>query len=152
MADNTNNTTLFPVFDVPEIDTTTQSEQRVYKPSVYFDFASGDFKRDGAYKMVTATGKEAYMQWCQKVVMTERDACLAYTTDIGVEKEAALSKGDRAAVESALEKTITEALMVNNHTEYVRSFEFTWEGDNLWMSFTAKGKEWEETTISVSYP
>ena len=143
--------TLFPVFDVPEINTQTQAKTRHYKPSVYFDFEKGDFRQDGAYRMTTSTGKEAFMQWCRKTVMTERDAFLAYSTDIGVETEAALAQGDHAAVESALEKTITEALMVNTHTEYVRGFEFEWAADELRMTFTVKGKEWEETTVSVLY-
>lgn len=147
MAENT----LFPVFEVPELETQTQNQTRQYKPSVYFDFEAGDFRRDGAYRMTTSTGKEAYMQWCRKVVMTERDACLAYSTDIGIEGEAALAEADRAAVESALEKTITEALMVNTHTEYVRDFEFIWGADELRMTFTVKGKEWDETGVSVQY-
>lgn len=147
MAENN----LFPVFDVPELETQTQEQTRQYKPSVYFDFEAGDFRRDGAYRMTTATGKEAYMQWCRKAVMTERDTCLAYSTDIGIEGEAALAEADRAAVESALEKTITEALMVNTHTEYVRSFEFQWKADELRITFTVKGKEWEEATINIEY-
>lgn len=128
---------LFPVFDVPEIAEPTQVENRRYKPSVFFDFEAGDFRLDGAYRMTPSTGKEAYMQWCRKAVMTERDAALA--------------ESDRAAVESALEKTITEALMVNTHTEYVRDFEFAWSADELRLTFTVKGKEWEQTTISVLY-
>ena len=147
MAENT----LFPVFEVPELVTETQNQNRSYKPSVFFDFENGDFTRDGAYRMTVATGKEAYMQWCRKTVTTERDAFLAYSTDIGIEGESALAEGDRAAVESALEKTITEALMVNTHTEYVRNFEFVWKGDELHMSFTIKGKEWEETSVRVLY-
>jgi len=142
---------LFPVFDVPEITTPTQSETRTYKPSVFFDYEKGDFRLDGAHKMTASTGKEAYMQWCRKAVMTERDACLAYSTDIGIEGEAALAEGDHAAVESALEKTITEALMVNTHTEYVRGFEFSWRADGLYLAFTVKGKEWEEETISALF-
>lgn len=142
---------LFPVFEVPEIATPTQTQTREYKPSVFFDFDEGDFRLDGAYKMTVSTGKEAYMQWCRKVIETERDACLAYSTDIGAEKEAALAEGDRAVVEAALEKTITEALMVNTHTEYVREFEFSWRAEELYLTFTVKGKEWEEATISVSY-
>lgn len=143
--------TLFPVFDVPQIEVPTQGQTRRYKPSVYFDYTQGDFRLDGAYKMTRCTGKESYMQWCCKVAKTERDAFLAYSTDIGIEGESALSEGNRDAVESALEKTITEALMVNNHTEYVRGFEFSWESDALYLTFTVKGKEWDEETISVSY-
>ena len=57
---------LFPVFDVPEINITTPPEEQKYKPSVYFDFELGDFRRDGANKLVVAEGKEAYKQWCIK--------------------------------------------------------------------------------------
>ena len=148
MADEKN---LFPVFEVPEIETPTQAEKRKYKPSVYFDFEAGDFRLDGAYRMTASTGKEAFMQWCRKVVMTERDAFLAYSTDIGIEGEAALAESNRDAVESALEKTITEALMVNVHTEYVRGFEFTWEADELKLTFVIKGKDWGEATMNVHY-
>ena len=142
--------TLFPVFDVPEIDTTSQDEHRKYKPSVDFDFDTGDFVRDGAHRMTTSTGKEAFMQWCQKVVMTERDACLAYSTDIGIEGEYALSLVDHDAVEAALEQTITEALMVNVHTEYVRDFEFTWSADEIRIRFAVKGRPWDEIKLSTS--
>lgn len=143
--------TLFPVFDVPDIDTQSQEDSRPYRPSVYFDFEKGDFRLDSAYRMIVSTGQEAYIQWCRKVVETERDACMAYSTDIGIEGESALAESDGAAVESALEKTITEALMVNVHTEYVKDFQFSWTADELHMSFTVKGKEWEEITISTDF-
>lgn len=143
---------LFPVFEVPEIDTTTQDKHRKYYPSVFFDYDTGDFRLDGAHRMTEAAGQEAYMQWCRKVVMTERDACLAYSTDIGIEGEYALSLGDHDAVEAALEKTITEALMVNIHTEYVRDFEFTWSADEIRVTFTVKGRSWEEVQLSTSIP
>ena len=146
--------TLFPVFDVPEISTPNQSEKRKYKPSVYFDFDTGDFRLDGAHRMTEATGLEAFMQWCQKVVLTERNAFLSYSSDIGIEGEYALSLAQHDAVEAALEQTITEALMVNVHTEYVRHFEFQWDADEIRITFTVKGRPWEEersmsTSISI---
>lgn len=142
--------TLFPVFEVPEIAAATQDKNRRYKPSVFFDFDTGDFRLDGAYRMTAAEGQEAYQQWCIKVVMTERDAFLSYSTDIGIEGEYALSLGDHEAVESALEATITEALTVNVHTEYVRDFEFEWAADELRVTFTVKGRPWEEVRISTT--
>ncbi len=142
---------LFPVFDVPEIDEPDQTDTRSYKSSVYFDYGIGDFRRDGAHRMTSSTGKEAYIQWCIKTVQTERDAFLAYSTNIGTEIETELAQGDRESVESELEKTITEALMVNNHTEYVRGFEFVWNADSINVSFIIKGREWEEETVNVSY-
>lgn len=144
--------TLFPVFDTPVMAETLTNEAEGYSPSVFFDFETGDFRRDSAFRMTQATGQEAYIQWCQKVIMTERDTCLAYTTNIGIEGEDALAEADHDAVESALEKTITEALMVNPMTEYVRDFEFVWSGDSLSITLTIKGKEWlETTTITTQY-
>lgn len=140
---------LFPVFDVPEIITPAPVEEQKYKPSVYFDYVLGDFKRDGANKMVVAEGREAYQQWCIKTVLTERLDRMSYSSDIGTELDDALKQADRQAVESAMERTTTEALMVNKRTEYVRSFEFTWDSDGLHCDFEVKGKEWEEQHIGV---
>lgn len=141
---------LFPVFDVPKIVIPTAAEEKKYMPSVLFDYERGDFVRDGANKMVVANGKEAYCQWCLKTVKTERFTCLSYSTDIGTEMEDALSQADRAAVESAIERTINEAIMVNLRTEYVRGFEFTWQGNTLYCYFTVKGQDWEEQRMGIT--
>ena len=78
----------------------------------------------GPTEWLPPTGKTAYIQWCRKMVETERFSCLAYGTDIGVEMNDALGRAEHSAVESAVERTITEALMINPKTEYVREFEF----------------------------
>lgn len=143
---------LFPVFDVPEVVTTTAAKERKYNPSVYFDFEEGDFRRDGAGKVVEADGREAYEQWCLKAAMTERFTCLSYTNDIGTEMVDALSQADRAATESAIERTISEALMVNPRTEYVRNFSFEWNADSLKCNFTVKGQDLEEAPLTVDIP
>lgn len=144
--------TLFPVFDVPEITVLTAAKERKYRPSVYFDFSTGDFRRDGSGNMVQADGREAFRQWCLKVAMTERFTCLSYTNDIGTEMIDALAQADRAAVESAIERTINEALMVNPKTQYVRGFTFTWTADNLGCTFYVKGQDWEEQKIDMEIP
>lgn len=141
--------TLFPVFSVPEIATPAAAVERKYRRSIYFDFETGDFLRDGAGKLVEAEGREAYAQWCRKTVQTERFTCLAYSMDIGTEMVDAMAQADRAAVESAVERTINEALMVNPKTEYVRNFVFSRSADELHCTFTVKGKDWEEFTVSV---
>ena len=142
-------TNLFPVFDTPTIAILEEPEKQKYNPSVFFDFDLGDFLRDGAHKMVEADGKTAYIQWCRKMVDTERFTCLAYGTDVGTEMYDALSKGDHSAVESAMERTITEALMVNPKTEYVREFEFEWVNAELSVSFVVKGKEYDEQKLKT---
>lgn len=140
---------LFPVFEMPVIKATSKAEELKYKQSIYFDYDSGDFKQDGAHKVVIASGQEAYWQWCMKVVLTERYNRLAYSSDIGAEIESAIKEPDTEAVQSSLERTITEALMVNKHTEYVRDFEYTRESDGIRVSFTVKGRNLEEQNMSV---
>lgn len=141
---------LFPVFDLPEIPDDPVYEER-YRPSVFFDFETGDFVRDGANKLVRADGREAYMQWCQKVVATEREQFLAYSDDIGTEFEDMEDFPDRDTKESEIERTITEALMVHPATEYVRNFVFEYVSGKAYVSFTVKGFHWEEEeTITTS--
>lgn len=140
---------LFPTFLVPVIETPTAAQERKYRRSLYFDYDTGDFRQDGAGKLVEVDGREAYKQWCMKVAMTERFTRLAYTTDIGTEMIDALNQEDREAVQSAVERTITEALMVNPKTEYVRGFSFTWEGDSLSCTCIVKGHDWEEFSVGI---
>ena len=118
--------------------------------SVYFDYETGDFLRDGSGNMVPADGREAYRQWCLKTVMTERFTCLSYTTDIGTEMIEALAHADRAAVESAVERTINEALMVNPKTEYVRDYVFSWRNETLGCTFNVKGQDWDFRRTSTT--
>ena len=140
---------LFPTYSVPTIETPTAAQERKYRRSLYFDFDTGDSLQDGAGKIVEADGREAYKQWCMKVAMTERFTRLAYTTDIGTEMIDALAQEDREAVQSAIERTITEALMVNPKTEYVRGFAFTWESDSLFCTCVVKGQDWEEFPLAL---
>lgn len=141
---------LFPVFDAPEITAQAQSEREHYRPSVFFDYEIGDFARDGANRMVEATGKEAFMQWCMKIIATERDAFLAYSTNIGTEMEYAAGQPDHESVEASVERTIIEALMANPKTEYVRDFEFTWKGTTLSGKFKVKGCNLDEIHLGVA--
>lgn len=141
---------LYPVFDVPEITAQTTPEKEHYRPSVYFDFETGDFLRDGANRMMEASGKEAYMQWCMKVIATERDAFLAYSTRIGTEMEYAAAQPDHASVEASVERTVIEALMVNPKTEYVRDFVFSWEGTSLFGTFKVKARDLDEIPMTLT--
>lgn len=134
---------LFPTFDLPEIEDEEEDEEK-YSPSVYFDFETGDFRRDGASRMVPADGREAYMQWCLKTVQTERESCLAYGEDYGTEFEDMDDYPDIESRESEIERTITEALLVHPATEYVRNFVFESEGDETHVTFDVKGYPWEE--------
>lgn len=141
---------LFPVVEVPEFISETTEYDTQYKRSVKWDPEKGDFVRDGANRMVECDGREAFAIWCFKIAQTERYRCLAYPDVIGTELERALDNDDEKTVESMVQRTITDALMVNPRTEDVRDFSFTWDGDTMHCSFKVKGIDWDETvTISI---
>lgn len=141
---------LFPVVQLPEFTKENTSYDTEYRRSVRWDLAAGDFVRDGANRMVECDGREAFAIWCYKIAQTERYRCLAYPGSIGVEMERAMEDDDEKTVESMVERTITEALMVNPRTEDVLDFEFSWDGDRMHGTFTVKGVDWdEEITITI---
>lgn len=143
------NDILFPTADVPELMEEPEYED-VYRPSVAWDDALGDFVRSSSHKMVACDGVDAYKTWCVKMAATERYTRLAYPDELGVEIESAVKEDGDGAVESALERTITEALLVNPRTEYVRGFTFDRSGDTLQCSFIVKGNGIEEFPVSVN--
>lgn len=141
---------LFPVVQVPEFMSENAGYDTEYRRSARWDPAAGDFVRDGANRMVECDGREAYSIWCFKIAQTERYRCLAYPDSIGVEMERALDNDDEKTVESMVQRTITEALMVNPRTEDVLDFEFSWDGDNMHCRFKVKGAGWDkEITITI---
>jgi len=141
---------LFPVVEVPDfISENTEYDTR-YKRSVRWDPEKRDFARDGANRMVECDGREAFAIWCFKVAQTERYHCLAYPDSIGTEMERAMDNDDEKTVESMVQRTIEDALMVNPRTEFVRDFDITWNGDNMNCTFKVKGCDWDELiTITI---
>lgn len=141
---------LFPVVEVPEFTIENTEYDTDYKRSVKWDPVAGDFVRDGANRLVECDGKEAFAIWCFKITQTERNRCLAYPDSIGTEMERAMDDDDENVVESMVQRTITDALMVNPRTEDVRDFIFSWEGDSMHCSFKVKSTDWdEEVTITI---
>lgn len=136
--------TTFPVVGVPDFTPESNEYDTEYKRSAKWDPETGDFVRDGANRMVEASGKEAYSIWCYKIAQTERYQCLSYPSDIGTEMERAIKNDDEKTVESMIARTIEDALMVNPRTEWVRDFVFTWNGDNMNCTFKVKGVNWED--------
>lgn len=140
---------LFPVVETPDVSGSMTYDSS-YRRSVKWDFEKGDFVRDGANRMVECDGREAYITWCFKIVQTERNRCLAYPDSIGTEMERAMEDDDGKTVESMVQRTITDALMVNPRTEYVRDFVFDWNGDVMKCQFKVKGVGWnEEFSIDI---
>ncbi|MBQ9348904.1 MAG: DUF2634 domain-containing protein [Oscillibacter sp.] len=140
---------LFPTVSIPSLSRPKQNTDVRYKRAPMWDIEAGDFVRDGAGKILTDIGRDAYVVWCIKTSQTERFAKLAYPSAIGAELETAKQEKSQEAVELALERTIREALMVNPRTEYVRDFDFVWDGDQVHVTFTVKGQNIEEFQLST---
>lgn len=130
---------LFPIVEVPEFTPERTTYDTVYRRSAKWDPQAGDFVRDGANRIAVCDGREAYAVWCYKISQTERYRCLAYPDAVGTEMERAMGDDDEKTVESMVERTITEALMVNPRTEDVFAFAFSWNGDNMHCTFNVKG-------------
>jgi hypothetical protein len=143
---------LYPVFEMPELIEQQQTQPEPEYPESYlFDFEKGDFVRDTAGRIVIADGHRAWVQWCVKTVLTERFAYLAYSQNYGAEIETALRQPSRQAVEAELERTITEALLVDPRTQVVRDFRFTWQGDQLQVAFTVVPAVGDPEWLEVMY-
>jgi len=128
---------LYPAFEPPTIVEQERPQLAPEYPKSYlFDFEKGDFVLDGAGRIIIADGYTAWTQWCVKTILTERVAYLAYSRNYGTEIDEALEQPTRAAVETEVERTITEALLIDPRTYAVRDFSFEWRGNELYVSFT----------------
>lgn len=141
--------TSLPTIDSPTMVTESNLYDTDYHYSVVWDYDKGDFVRDGNNNMVKADGYEAYRTWCIKTVLTERYKCMAYPNEIGAELDTALQQENNEAVEAMLRRTITDAIMVNPRTEDVRNFEFSWDGDEIRVTFLVVPTLRAPFTISV---
>lgn len=142
---------LFPVFEAPEIVDLAQEEVAEYKDSIYFDLSSGDIVLDSSGKIKMANGQETWLQWCTKMIFTERSECLAYPNGIGVEMEYAMSREDRKSREVAIENTIRETLMndPSHRTIEVKDFSYDYSADSVIVRFTIVGADGYTGEMSI---
>ena len=140
---------LYPVFDFPDIDETeTEQEEETFKAGPLFDFNLGDFALDGQNRVVYVDGKDLFMLWVVKTLQTQVGAYRSYY-NYGIDQEEAMDQPDREAVESALERTIIEALKQNPQTEEVDNFFFSWKGSTLYATFMVTPKNWEAFDVNM---
>lgn len=144
-----NGKALFPVAESPQFVRESETLDKRYKPTVSWDCEKGDFVLNGKNQIQTCSGVDGYKTWCCKMALTQRYSCLAYPDELGADLDEALAEPDEKAVESALERTITETLAVNPRTEYVRGFQFFWNGDVVRCTFTVKGINEEEFEVNI---
>ncbi len=144
---------LFPVFDTtPVLAEIVATPSPEFKPDFLFDYDAGDFVLDGANRVQTTDGNTAWRQWCIKQIHIVRYALLGYDNDTGIDYNLVRAQKSRKAQEAVLAKTITEALMVDPRTKDASGFSFTWEGDQIWVEFTATPVEGASISLRVPVP
>ena len=149
MAEN-----LFPIGYEGEIITEvdlTAGKPVGYRNGIAFDYEKGDFPRDGMNKTLDSTGIDSWKSWCINCLHTERYKHLAYSTDFGIETEAAMKASSRDEAESILTRQITEALMADPYkrTAYVSKVKYDWTApDTVVAAVTIHGID--DVTIDIT--
>lgn len=149
MADN-----LYPVGYDQEVITEAdlQSGKAIgYRNGVAFDYERGDFPRDGMNKMLDSTGIESWKSWCINCLHTERYKHLAYSTDFGIETDAAFRATSRGEAESILTRQINEALMADPYkrTKYIEEIKYDWTAPDT-LTVAARIHGIDDATIDIT--
>lgn len=122
-----------------------------YRNGISFDYELGDFPRDGMNKMLDSNGIESWESWCLNCLQTERYKHLAYSSDFGIELDAALRANSREEAESILTRQITEALMADPYerTAYIADISFNWTAsDSVNVDVIVHGRD--DVTIDIT--
>ncbi len=145
---------LFPTFDVPSAIVSDKQREEQYAPAPLWNYEAGEFITDGANKSIYGSGYDAWVLWCIKSIMTQRWAHLGYSSNEGIEAEQAFKQPDREAVQSAFERTITEALLADpmHRTTQVKDFKFSWQTDSLWIECVAIGTDGQTADLKAKIP
>jgi len=86
-------------------------------------------------KVLEIKGVEAWLEWCNKALLTARYRFLVYSRNHGQEFEELISRHlSRAGNESEIRRMATECLMVDPRIASVGNFSFTWEQDQCYFT------------------
>ena len=135
---------------VTELDLES-SRPKGYLNGVAFDYEAGDFVRDGMNKLQDSNGIESWKSWCIHCLHTERYKHLLYSTDFGIELNAAMKATSQEEAENILTRQITEALMADPYgrTDYIEDIIFTWQNnDTVTVDVTVHGIS--DVTIDIT--
>ena len=145
---------LFPEGYEKEVITVEDLEAETpagYRNGIAFDDQLGDFLRDGMNKLLDSNGIESWKSWCINCLSTERYSHLAYSSDFGIETEAAMKASSREEAESILTRQITEAILADPYERaaYIEEITFDWTApDTVAVSVTIHGAD--DVTIDIT--
>ena len=147
--------TLFPEDIDDEIDEEEDEDEETvigYKIAPYFDSKTGDFILNGSGQITTADEVEAYTQWCENIVATDRYNHDSYTDDIGIDYDEVFAAETHEEAETILESEISEALACDPYgrTQYVQNVAFEWTGpDEVEVSIEVMALDNELVTVNT---
>lgn len=126
---------LFPSGSLENV-TLKQNKPIQFKGSYAFDFEKGDFIRSSDGSIAKINDFDAYVQWCQKAMMTARFKYLAYSSRYGEESRNIIGSNlDNKAIELELKRITKEALMVHPRTKDVDNFQFRWGNGEVFYDY-----------------
>lgn len=139
---------LFPTGSLNGSINTQPKEDFEFKCTYAFDFESGEFIKnaDGSIKILNEF--EAYVQWCQKAMLTSRYKCSAYSDRFG--KDIIGSNLDNKAIELELIRTTKEALLVHPMTSNVDNFEFEWKDSEVYYTYKVISTTGESKVLAAN--
>jgi len=142
---------LYPVFAIPDVSEQTQGSKITNGKSWQFDFETGTFVTNGGNRMIEADEATALMQWCIGACMTPRGDYLAYSNQYGIDIDEVRNQPTRKAIELVLERTITEAILINPKIDSVKGFRFEWCADGVYVSFEIQPKVGDSQFMGIPY-
>lgn len=146
---------LFPEDIDEEIDEEEDEDEEAvigYKIAPYFDSKTGDFILNGSGQIITSNEVEAYIQWCENVVATDRYNHDSYTDDIGIDYDEVFAAETQEEAETILESEISEALACDPYgrTQYVQNVAFEWtRPDEVEVSIEVMALDNELVTVNT---
>lgn len=140
---------LFPDTEPTPVPAETLTRQVAFGRSWRFDFSRGEFMLTPTGKVAESDGADAFLEWCQKALMTARYRHLVYSSDYGQEYEDLIGRHlSREANESEIRRITLETLMVDPRTASVDNFVFQWDGDQVFFTCEVRNVLGETGTVS----
>ncbi|NLW89980.1 MAG: DUF2634 domain-containing protein [Syntrophomonadaceae bacterium] len=100
-----------------------------------FDFDAGEFVTTPTGRTATADENEAFMEWCQKALLTPRYRHLIYGRQYGHDFDDLIGRGfSREVIESEIQRIVKETLTVDPRTDEVKNLVFVWEDSRLYFT------------------
>ncbi|MBE6722284.1 MAG: DUF2634 domain-containing protein [Ruminococcaceae bacterium] len=142
---------VFENVDESDTEGTLDESFTGYLPSAYF--SGSDFQRDGTHQIVEASGVDAWQQWCEKCLLTQKGASPYYPQNFGLDLQAAFGTHDKSLTENILSREIKDSLEADpyHRLSSITSMTFAWMSENtLQVSLQLTGIEGSSISVSAT--